>query len=163
MNLKTNTPQLRLRQLTAHDTQNLLHLIEKNQSHLTRLGDYQDMVVKSAKQIGKDLTNPHETQYGVFLMDKLIGSVSLIEYQTSIFGLGYWIDSEHAGRGYTTEAVRTIAHHAFTEQAVTELWAGIKHKNEPSIRLVEQLGFELARTQPTHLSYRLRGLPRVNS
>jgi RimJ/RimL family protein N-acetyltransferase len=57
-------------------------------------------------------------------------------------GLHYWIRTDHAGRGLTTEACRALIDWARDELGLTRLtlWAG--RENHASRRVAEKLGFE---------------------
>lgn len=101
-------------------------------------------------------TECKEFPFGVALKEVLIGTVSLIRYEETVFGLGYWIGEKYSGSGYMTEAVRAVIDLASKRMGATELWAGIKPNNDASIALVERLDFRLAREQITHHSYRLQ-------
>ena len=55
--------------------------------------------------------------------------------------LGYWIDRASAGRGLTSLAVALVCDHAFGPVGLHRVEADIRPENEPSRRLVENLGF----------------------
>ncbi len=124
---------------------------------MTQIGDYTDIVGMERNQLERKLEKRDEQEriFGLFLGDEFIGTVSLIQYEATVFGLGYWIGQRNAGKGYMTEAVRSVIGLAKDKFGATEIWAGIKPNNTASIRLVRRLGFQLAREQPVHQSYRL--------
>ena len=156
MRLQTSISDLELRELSTEDAESLHQLIQINRSHLTQFGDYTDLVELSAADLLREIeTGSGPLQFGIIYGGALIGTVSLIKYQPTVFGLGYWIATNRSGRGYATEAVRSVIDFAIDECGATEIWAGITPTNEPSIRLVLRLGFSLVRTQETHLSYQL--------
>jgi len=154
--LRTSIPSLELSELESKDAATLHALVQDNRAHLTRLGDYTDLVDFSTEQLRDQLSADEPRQFGILHAGTLIGTVTLIKYQPTIYGLGYWIASSQSGRGYMTEAVRAVIDFAASECGAEEIWAGITPTNEPSIKLVRRLGFELARTQETHLSFCLR-------
>jgi ribosomal-protein-alanine N-acetyltransferase len=85
--------------------------------------------------------------WGVFLSesDSLIGLVSLTEVvrgpiQSS--WLGYTLDGDQNGRGYTTEAVRLVIDYAFKVLKLHRIEAGVMPHNRASIRVLEKAGFE---------------------
>ena len=90
--------------------------------------------------------------------DDVIGNVSLIQYQPTVFGLGYWIGAPFARRRFTLAALDAVIQHAISHRHATEVWAVIKHVNTPGIRLMTRLALKLAREQDTHLSYCLNVL-----
>ncbi|GAA0897920.1 MULTISPECIES: GNAT family N-acetyltransferase [Streptomyces violaceusniger group] len=55
--------------------------------------------------------------------------------------LGYAIAAEEWGRGYATDAARTLTTYAFTELGLHRISAAIGPENAASIAMVEQLGF----------------------
>ena len=155
--LQTENPAVELRSLTPDDSKSLFDLIQSNRDHLTQRGDYYDLVNAPIGSIRSQLSVPENiAQFGVLVSGELAGCVSLIKYQPSVLGLGYWISAAHAGHGIMTVSISSIVSYAL-ERGATEIWAGITPSNEPSIALVKRLGFELARTQESHLSYRFRG------
>jgi RimJ/RimL family protein N-acetyltransferase len=85
-------------------------------------------------------------QWGIALADtdQVIGTVTLA-----------WIDREHRrsevgfalaksawGQGYATEAVARLIGHAFDDLELHRLGADVDPRNEPSIKLLERLGFQ---------------------
>ena len=155
--LSTRKAALSLQQLEGKDAPTIYQLVQDSSAHLTRLGDYTDLVAMTCEDLANQFSDgTSQQQFGLVLKEtKLIGVVSLIQYGNSIFGLGYWIGEAYSGFGYMTEAVRAGIDFAVREKSATELWAGIRHDNEASIKLVKRLGFELAREQESHLSFRM--------
>lgn len=85
--------------------------------------------------------------FGVFLneSDELIGNVSLTEVVRGSLQscwLGYSLDKDQNGRGYTTEAVRLVTDYAFKALHLHRIEAGVMPHNTPSIRVLEKNGFE---------------------
>ncbi len=142
--------QITLKQLGPGDAPAVHELAQANRDHLTQLGDYKDYVALSEAQLADQLGSDAETTFGIFVPG-LIGTVSLIHHTETAFGLGYWIESASAGKGITTSAVGLAIKQA-EDLGAKELWAGISRNNAASIRVVEKLGFKLAREQETHLS-----------
>jgi RimJ/RimL family protein N-acetyltransferase len=155
--LQTNIIDLRLKLLSAENAESIFMLIQKNKSHLTQNADYQDLINRDLPSTRFELSEPPENEesFGVFLLEEIIGTATLIKYRPGIYGLGYWIGEAHQGHGYMTEAVRSLITYARIRYETTEFWAGIKHDNHPSIKLVTRLGFTLKREQETHLSFQL--------
>ena len=56
--------------------------------------------------------------------------------------IGYYLDRNHNGKGYMTEAVTYTADYAFKELGLHRIEAGVMPHNEASIRLLEKAGFE---------------------
>lgn len=152
----TSRPGLALKELVPEDAEPMVDLVQANRDHLTQRGDYKELVEQSVATLREQLAEPESAvqTFGVLLNDELIGTVALIRYQPTVYGLGYWIDSAMEGQGYMKASVQAAIDFAY-DQGATEVWAGITPTNKRSIELVKRLGFELARTQETHLSYRL--------
>lgn len=60
--------------------------------------------------------------------------------------LGYFVDVDCAGRGFATDAVRTVSAWTFESTSIRRLDAGISLRNPASIRVVEKAGFRHVRT-----------------
>ncbi|MFJ9029198.1 GNAT family N-acetyltransferase [Streptomyces sp. NPDC102274] len=61
--------------------------------------------------------------------------------QTGTWEIGYWTAREHRGRGYTAEAVRAVAHWAFTELGAQRLEWRAEAGNVASRAVAEKTGF----------------------
>lgn len=55
--------------------------------------------------------------------------------------IGYFLDKEHNGRGYMTEAVRLVVQHAFQAMKFHRIEAGVMPHNEGSINVLLKAGF----------------------
>jgi ribosomal-protein-alanine N-acetyltransferase len=54
--------------------------------------------------------------------------------------IGYWIDSEVAGRGITPTAVALVIDHCFAAAGLHRVEIDIRPENAASLRVVEKLG-----------------------
>ncbi|WP_406945898.1 GNAT family N-acetyltransferase [Halobacillus sp. SY10] len=89
-----------------------------------------------------------DTEYffGIFHKDtdELIGTVHLFQVLRgslqSAF-IGYFLDKDYNGRGFTTEAVRLLVNHAFVDLHLHRIEAGVMPQNKASIRVLEKAGF----------------------
>ncbi len=84
--------------------------------------------------------------FGVYKNDEdiLIGTIDLFQVlRGSLQGafVGYFLDQEHNGRGYMTEAVKLIVQYAFDELNLHRIEAGVMPHNIGSIRVLEKAGF----------------------
>lgn len=80
--------------------------------------------------------------FGVFVGGHFAGEINLNSVQRGPFQnayVGYWIDSAHAGRGYTPEAVVAVARFAFEDQGLHRIQISIIPRNSASRRVVEKL------------------------
>ena len=76
--------------------------------------------------------------------DVLLGGLTLSQVQrgvTQSASLGYWMGEPYAGRGYMTDAVRTILRFAFQSLHLHRVEAACLPHNTASIRLLEKVGF----------------------
>jgi RimJ/RimL family protein N-acetyltransferase len=138
-------PRLELRALTPADADAFFRLVQRNRAHLTQFGDYEELVLSSVSDIERGLADRSETglNMGIWFADELIGTAALNPVKPGIYVLGYWISSEHTGKGYATESCRTLLDYAQKNSGAVEFWAGIRYANGPSIRVAEKLGFKV--------------------
>jgi len=68
--------------------------------------------------------------------------------------IGYWIDRNYAGRGFTTDAVKTVTAYAFEVLGLHRIEINIRPENAPSIRVAEKAGyrFEGDRSEFLHIA-----------
>lgn len=80
--------------------------------------------------------------FGIFLGDVFAGEMNLSSIQRGPFQsgyIGYWIDVEHAGAGYTPEALVVLMRYAFEELGLHRVQIAIIPRNNASHRVVEKL------------------------
>ena len=77
----------------------------------------------------------------------LIGTVYFLEddlrYQANSLSLSYYLSQNDSGKGYMSEALRTLIPYIFEKKQLDVLSCRIFKDNIASIRLVEKLGFTL--------------------
>jgi RimJ/RimL family protein N-acetyltransferase len=56
--------------------------------------------------------------------------------------LAYWLDPDHHGQGYGSEAAELLVRYAFEDRNVRRIGARAGSFNEASIGLLESLGFQ---------------------
>ncbi|MBA4496111.1 GNAT family N-acetyltransferase [Paenactinomyces guangxiensis] len=84
--------------------------------------------------------------FGIYLAEtgELIGNITLSEVLRgplqSCF-IGYYLDKNHNGKGYMTEAVRLAVSYAFNELKLHRIEAGVMPHNTRSMRVLEKAGF----------------------
>ena len=64
--------------------------------------------------------------------------------------LGYWMGAPFRSRGFTTEAARAAVRFGFEELGLHKVTVGCVKENEPSVRIIERLGFRLVGVQREH-------------
>lgn len=87
----------------------------------------------------------NETQYifAIRLQDtnQLIGGIDLgIDKRFNKAELGYWIDQDHAGKGYATEAAKAIINFGFHELKLKRIFATYFDFNIASGKVMEKIG-----------------------
>lgn len=81
--------------------------------------------------------------FAVTLTNKLIGHVEFHETKhQGIYEIGYVFNPNYFGLGYAYEAIEAIIKYAKTIR-ISSIIASTSPLNQPSIRLLERLGFEL--------------------
>jgi ribosomal-protein-alanine N-acetyltransferase len=85
--------------------------------------------------------------FGIFLNDskELIGTLMLSELLRGAVQscyIGYFLDREHNGKGYMTEAVQLAVDFAFNHLKLHRIEAGVMPHNKGSIRVLEKSGFQ---------------------
>jgi ribosomal-protein-alanine N-acetyltransferase len=76
--------------------------------------------------------------------ETLLGGLTLSNVRrgvTQAASLGYWLGRPHLGRGYMTEAVRSLSAFAFDELRLHRIEAACLPANTPSIAVLERNGF----------------------
>ncbi|GLC31742.1 GNAT family N-acetyltransferase [Clostridium omnivorum] len=84
--------------------------------------------------------------FGIYLKDngKLIGDISLYHISRGSLQrclIGYSLDKQYNGRGYTTEAVYLAVEFAFNELKLHRVDAGVMLSNIGSMKVLEKAGF----------------------
>ena len=76
--------------------------------------------------------------------NRFIGDIGLkpIKVPDGQFMLGYSLFPNFEGKGYMTEALRTLINYAFSTLGQNKALAYVDARNERSIRLLKRLGFE---------------------
>ncbi len=81
--------------------------------------------------------------FGIFVDGRFGGEITLSSIQRGPFqngSIGYWIDEQLAGSGYTPEAVVVVLEFAFKTLRLHRVEIAIIPRNYPSRRVVEKLG-----------------------
>lgn len=86
-------------------------------------------------------------RYYLFLKDhpdRIIGTVSfsgITAGEDKSCKVGYKLDKHHTGKGYATEALQTLLPELHNSLHIHRVEADILLENQPSLRLIERLGF----------------------
>ncbi len=164
MLIETPHEDLELRELTPRDARAYHELVQRNATHLTRLGDYQDEVAASVQDLATALAAPTEraTRFGIYFKNTLIGRIDLVPVDPPRYGLGYWLSETHTGRGLATTAVAALLAYAHLDLNATDIFAGVTHGNHPSEALLTRLNFTRVAEFATYDRYHLELQAPVN-
>lgn len=91
--------------------------------------------------------NDTDYYFGIFLQSTgtLIGTMQLFQVLRGSLQsayIGYFLDKEHNGKGYTTEATKLLVEFGFEVLKLHRIEAGVMPHNIASIRVLEKAGFE---------------------
>ena len=84
--------------------------------------------------------------------DRFIGVASILARDEAVpsFEIGYWVHTEHTGRGYATEATEVLTRLAFEDRGGRRVELRMDEGNRRSQAVAERLGFELEGTLKSH-------------
>lgn len=141
-----------LRPFIEEDSEALLDLLIRNRSFfekfsMERSRDFytRESQSKRIEQFEEDRKTDLAYNFGIFKHDNsLIGTINLFQVLRgslqSAF-IGYFLDEQHNGKGYMTEAVRLVVDYAFNELKLHRIEAGVMPHNIGSIRVLEKSDF----------------------
>lgn len=95
----------------------------------------------------QDLRRGQALPYFIFnhASDAMMGGITIGQIRRGVSQsgqIGYWMGERYAGKGYMSEALNLVVHHAFTRCGLHRLEAACIPENERSIRLLTSCGFE---------------------
>ncbi len=90
---------------------------------------------------------------------ELIGAISILGIRDGEGELGYWIGVPHWGRGYASEAVRTLLEFVPASGLVSTLNARVLVRNPASAKVLTRTGFVLVARTQTACGYRRKREP----
>jgi ribosomal-protein-alanine N-acetyltransferase len=142
-----------LRPFIQHDDQRLLQYELKNRLFFkpyvfTRNDQYYTLanIRKYIHAYETQWQNKESYRYGIFLNSshQLIGTIALndILWPLRCAYIGYALDEDHNKKGYMSEALKLMIHHAFFTLKLHRIEAGVMPSNVPSWQLLEKHGFE---------------------
>ena len=65
--------------------------------------------------------------------------------------IGYWIDRDHANRGFTTQAVEILTRFGFDQLGLHRIEINLRPENAPSRRVAEKAGYILEGSRARYL------------
>ncbi|MFI1416517.1 GNAT family N-acetyltransferase [Streptomyces sp. NPDC020731] len=86
----------------------------------------------------------------------VVGSIGLFwPPSEGVLEIGYGIVASRRGRGYATEATRSLTGLALTAPDVHTVSANVESSNPPSVRVLEKAGFHQWATEENVIQYRI--------
>ena len=146
-----NTERLTLRNLTPENTEEMLDYYIRNEEHLRQYEPTRDSgfyTYEGQKEIltesFRQFIDGTSIDLGIFKDEKLIGKIKLSNIVYGILRnafVGYSIDKEYQGKGYTKEALNTVCSYAFEEMGLHRLEASTLIENSRSQGVLKACGF----------------------
>lgn len=99
-------------------------------------------LVAAIKRAGQDSRSEYYLAVTTHETDRLIGFARLGLGGTKAAKLGYAIAYSHWGKGYATDAARSLVHFGFSTLGLHRISAAIGPDNVASIAVVSRLGFQ---------------------
>jgi [ribosomal protein S5]-alanine N-acetyltransferase len=142
-----------LRPFIEEDAATLLELQQENRHFFEKFSyerneDFYTFAAQKEriKSLQKDWQADETYTFGIYLKEneKLIGTINLFQVMRSSLQsafIGYFLDKQHNGKGYTTEAAKLIVEYAFNELNLHRIEAGVMPHNIGSIKVLEKAGF----------------------
>lgn len=141
-----------IRLLQHSDAEELLKLRKRNDEFLRpweprRASTENSLEVQRAQlaYMVESATRDRSYHFGIFrLDDALVGTITLSNVARGAWQnatLGYFVDQDHNGKGFATEAITLVAGLAFSEMGLHRLQAGVMPRNPASIRALEKARF----------------------
>ncbi|KHL93687.1 acetyltransferase [Paenibacillus sp. IHB B 3415] len=149
-----NTPQgiyISLLKLTdAEALLNLRHRNRKEHQQFEPLRDNDYFTLESQRQLINqrilDARQDSAYMFGIYLLSgELIGQITISNVVRGVgqfADIGYFIDYDMQGKGYTSAAVHLILGYAFRSLGLHRLQAAILPHNDGSRRVLEKNGFQ---------------------
>lgn len=92
--------------------------------------------------------NPHDIVFAMVLEGQAIGTIGMVVKPLSAWAdVGYWVRSDHAGKGFATEALRALSTWAFADCGLHRLELQAGTENHGSNRVAENAGFSRCGTR----------------
>lgn len=135
-----------LRRLTLDDLEELWAVVEHERERLGRWTPWLALtqtIEQERTWLGSVSANRRSLEgCGVFVDGRYVGGVGLMPDPYGIAAeIGYWIDSEHEGRGLVTRAVGALIDIGFGEMGVNRIVIRSGVENLRSRAIPERLGF----------------------
>ncbi len=148
LEIKSLGKRIVLRQFTPEDAKEIFELIDRNRGHLSQFGDDTSEKYPTYESVLASIVrpkNPKRLRFAIRTAGTggFLGSINLTpdEDNPQRGEVGYYMGSEHQGKGLATEATKMLCDDAFGELGYTELYAKIHPENKASQKVVIKTGF----------------------
>lgn len=150
------TPRLVLRAPKTGDVAEIRRLLRHNHEHLRPWnpapppGEDPASITEVSKTVLRQRRDwKHGTGFVFMIAERerpstFIGKIALNGVMRGAMHgayLGYWMDVDHQGKGYVTEAIGAVLDFAFGAASLHRVQAAIMPRNARSLRVIEKLGF----------------------
>lgn len=154
------TERLILRPPAAADADDLLAAVTASYPELHRWMEWArgPYGIEQARQFCSDARDGYDDgEHFMALLtlaadDTIIGSAGMLTRDKAVpsFEIGYWVHTEHTGRGYATEATEALTRLAFEDCGSRRVEVRMDDRNRRSRAVAERLGFELEGMLKSH-------------
>lgn len=146
--IKSIGGRIQLRQFTQEDAREIFELIDRNRDHLSQFGDDTAQKYPTYESVLESIVNPKKPKRLRFAIrtrgtGEFLGSINLTpdEDNPERGEVGYYMGSQHQGKGFATEAVNMLCGFAFEEKGYRELYAKVHSDNKASQKVLIKTGF----------------------
>ena len=144
LQLKTTRKGVVLRQFSARDAHPLFALISANRKHLSQFGDQTARKYPEYLSVWLSIITPdhrEKLRLGIWLGERLAGTINLLPKADGNAELGYWIGGEFCGKGLATLATISLTKYAYVTLGHKMVTAHVHKDNLASLRVLEKAGF----------------------
>jgi ribosomal-protein-serine acetyltransferase len=144
-----HTDGITLSPVSINDVDMIFQLVTKNRMHLRTWLNWVDSntTVDQTSAFVQNRLQSHEKHtgitYTIWTNNVMIGIISFsrIDEINRIARIGYWIDEEYQGKGYTTHACRELIKLGFDILSLHRIEIAVARENEKSAAIPKRLGF----------------------
>jgi ribosomal-protein-serine acetyltransferase len=142
--------QMRLSQLQPQIAPELFKLVDKNRAHLKTFLPWLDKNTIESDSlffINLCIENQKTTgniTFGIFLENKLIGLINYhyVDKTNKAAPMGYWMDIDHCGKGYITQAALALIEYGFKQLNLNRIEIRCAVENIASNSVAKKLNFK---------------------
>lgn len=141
--------EIEIRSLDESDTETVFALVDRNREHLRRWliwvdrSGSPDVTRQFIKDSKRSYENKEAMSAGIWFNGQLAGAIGVVHYDwyNRKLELGYWISTDHQGKGIVTRAVSAMIDDAFNNLGLNRVEIHCASENIRSRSIPERLGF----------------------